>query len=129
MADLLVVDDEDDLAEVTAIILESAGHDVRRARDGEEGLQRLAESLPDAVVLDVEMPRLSGPEMAYRMLIDDAGKERIPIVLVSGAVDLSATVARVGTPYVLPKPYSAGGLLALIARALEERRPPAPRAA
>jgi DNA-binding NarL/FixJ family response regulator len=49
------------------------GHVVRVANDGEAGLRLLDESRPDAIVLDVEMPRLDGPTMAYRMFVHNAG--------------------------------------------------------
>ncbi len=126
MADVLIVDDDGDLAEVTAMILESAGHRTRRAADGREGLDRLRERLPDVVVLDVEMPHLSGPDLAYRMLLEDAGMERVPVLLVSGCIELDEVAARVGTPYCLAKPYSIESFLASFQRALSERRPPAP---
>ncbi len=128
MAEVLIVDDDDDLAEITALALEGAGHRTRRAGDGIEGLGRLRERLPDAVVLDVEMPLLDGPGVALERLIEDAGMEQVPIVLVSGCVDLAAAAAAVGTPYVLAKPYSLGELLAMIDRAVRGERAAAPRA-
>lgn len=128
MADVLIIDDDGDLAEITSIVLERAGHRTRRASGGREGLEQLREALPDIVVLDVEMPHLDGPTMAYRMYVEDSGMERVPVVLVSGCVDLDATAARVGTPYALAKPYSVERFLATIERALMERRAPRPTA-
>lgn len=128
MADVLIIDDDGDLAEITAIALESAGHRTRRAADGVEGLARLHEHMPDVVVLDVEMPNVDGPELALQMFVEDAGMERVPIVLVSGCVDLPATGVRVGTPYVLGKPYSIGSLVGLVNRAVNERTPAVPSA-
>ena len=83
--------------------------------------------MPDLVVLDVEMPVLDGPGMVTRMLVEDAGRERIPVVLVSGVVELSSVAERVGTPYALAKPFDPTALLALASQALRERRPPAPQ--
>ena len=128
MADLLVVDDDRDVADLMVAFLELEGHTVRCAHDGEKGLALLAERLPDLVVLDVEMPLLDGPGMATRMLVENCGKETIPILLVSGAVDLAAIAERVGTPYSLAKPFDPAALIALSALALRERRPPAPHA-
>src|ERR1041385_7239825 len=104
MANVLIVDDNIDVADVLSVLLESAGHNVRVAHGGEEGLALLsAESLPDCLLLDVEMPVLSGPAMAHQMLLHDAGEEKIPILLISGRNDLPAIAARMGTPYFLKK--------------------------
>lgn len=129
MPDILVVDDDLDTAEALSDFLVMQGHRLRIARDGVEGLRCLDDRLPDLVLLDVEMPRLSGPGMAYQMFLRDVGRESIPIVLLSGLLDLPEVAAAVGTPYFLGKPYAIEAALALIARALEERAPPVPRVA
>ena len=126
MADVLLVEDDDDVAFLIEVFLEEDGHRVRRARNGEQGLALLDERLPELVLMDVEMPVLDGPGMAARMLVEDAGRERIPVVLVSGAVELSSVAERVGTPYALAKPFEPNALLALASRALHERRVPTP---
>jgi CheY-like chemotaxis protein len=126
MADLLIVDDNVDLAELLDGLLRSEGYGTRVAHDGQAGLGALNERLPDAVLLDVDMPVLDGPGMVYRMLLEDCGKENIPIVLVSGAVTLDAVARAVGTPYVLTKPFTLGQLLPVVERALAERTPPRP---
>jgi len=127
MADLLVVDDDPDLREVLADILGGLGHKVRIACNGEEGLELLDEELPDLVLLDVEMPALDGPGMAYRMLVTNLGKEKIPILLLSGVIDLHLVAAKVGTPYFLGKPYAFEALVPMLERALAERTAPHPQ--
>jgi CheY-like chemotaxis protein len=127
MANILVVDDDPGTVEISTELLERAGHRVTKGHNGEEGLKSLAAGpLPDCVLLDVDMPVLSGPEMARRMLLNDAGQEKIPIVLVSGRSDLSEVARRIGTPYFLRKATREYGyaLLKLLERALSERRPP-----
>jgi DNA-binding NtrC family response regulator len=123
---LLVVDDDLDLPDILAEILASLGHRVRIARDGREGLKMLHEQLPDVVILGVEMPYLNGPEMVYRMIIEDAGMQRVPVVLVSGIVGLTQVAGRVGTPYFMGKPFDLDKLLGMLQRAGEEKRPPVP---
>jgi len=128
MASVLMVDDNLDTLELSVELVESAGHRVQTGHNGEEGLRSLAAGpLPDCVVLDVDMPVLSGPGMAHQMLLHDAGEEKIPIVLVSGRDDLSEVARRIGTPYFLAKGISDYGkaLLELLARALGERLAPA----
>jgi DNA-binding response OmpR family regulator len=126
MADLLIVDDDRDMAELLGEALAHHGHQVRFAHDGMDGLRELATRWPDAVLLDVEMPLLDGPQMAWQMFVRDRGLETIPIILLSGVVDLERVAARVGTPYFLAKPYALGAVRALCDRALTERTAPEP---
>src|SRR5262245_3546540 len=105
MADLLLVDDDLDLASVFEEFLQGEGHTVRTARNGAEGLVMLNERMPDLVILDIEMPVLDGPAMAYQMFLRDLGLDEIPILLISGIADLDRAAARVGTPYFLAKPF------------------------
>jgi len=126
-ATVLVVDDDLDIAEACEELLASAGYGVRIAHGGRDALASLSEgTLPDCVLLDVDMPGVSGPEMAHQMLLHDAGEECIPILLVSGRIDLPDIAARVGTPYFLAKASAgyADALLAILARAVRERRAP-----
>jgi CheY-like chemotaxis protein len=127
VADMLVVDDDVDVAETIAYVLADAGHTVRVAADGISGLACIKERIPDAIVLDVDMPRLDGPGMAYRLFLANAGYCKIPLVLVSGVANLSEVAARVGTPYRLAKPYSIEDLVQIMERALVERIAPIPR--
>ena len=129
MANVLIVDDDLDIAELSKQVLESAGHQIRVGHSGEEGLKSLdgAPPLPDCLLLDVDMPGIDGPVMAHEMLVHDAGEEKIPILLVSGRNDLAAVAARMGTPYFLTKGRDdyIDVLLKILARALNERKAPA----
>jgi DNA-binding NtrC family response regulator len=126
VADVLIVDDDEDILEALAELLASEGHHVCLAHDGLEGLRCLDAEHVDLILLDVEMPRLTGPEMAYEILVRDAGVERIPIVLLSGRLGLDRVARAIGRPYFVPKPSSADQLCACVERALTERTPPHP---
>jgi two-component system cell cycle response regulator DivK len=127
MADVLVIDDDIDSADVLAEIMMDAGHDVRIGYNGQEGLRLAAERVPALALLDVEMPILDGPGMAYEMFLHDMGMELVPVILLSGVPDLDRVAAEVGTPYYLGKPYRYEQLLALVKRALAERIAPKPQ--
>jgi CheY-like chemotaxis protein len=129
MADMLIVDDDRDIRDLVTVILRMAGHEVREAPNGREGLDRVADRRPDVAVVDVDMPILNGPEMAYALFLRNAGDEKIPIILVSGAVGLPKLAESVGTPYFLAKPYSPDALLRVVDLAVKERIPPRPRLA
>jgi DNA-binding NtrC family response regulator len=125
MARLLIVDDDTDIVEALGDVLRDMGHEVQSASTGEEGLVVLRGSpLPDAMVLDVDMPVLGGPAMAHKMLLHDAGEEKIPIILMSGRGDLADVARQMGTSYVLKKPTTIDAFEELLGRALRERRAP-----
>lgn len=124
MADVLIIDDDIDSAEVLADIMRAAGHDVRIGYNGQEGLELAKQRTPDVALVDVEMPLLDGPEMAYEMLLHDMGLEHVPVVFLSGIPKLQEVAAGVGTPYFLPKPYRHAAIMAIVTRALAERIAP-----
>jgi len=126
LAKLLIVDDDFDIVELMTEVLESAGHVVHSGRTGEEGLKVLrASPLPDAILLDVDMPVLGGPAMAHKMLLHDAGEENVPIILCSARSDLPSLASEMGTPYALTKPFELSALLTVLQRAIRERVAPA----
>jgi len=126
MANVLVVDDDPDLGETFAEVLATLGHTTRLAHNGREAITCVVDEMPDLIVSDVEMPVLTGPEMASEICVRDTGLERIPIVLVSGIRDLPRVAERLGTPYFLTKPFSLDMVSGVLTRALAERRPPHP---
>lgn len=126
MADILIVEDDADLAATLGDLLGLYGHTTRVAYDGQEALHAVEERKPDVMVLDIEMPVLDGPGTAAALVAEDAGKELIPIILSSGYGDLARVADRVGTPYRIAKPSSVDALAELIERAVVERCPPRP---
>jgi CheY-like chemotaxis protein len=126
MACIVVVDDDDDLREMLADLLRRDGHEVRAARDGIEGLRALDDRYPQLVVTDVQMPRLDGCTMIHRMFVENLDRKSVPVIIASAAQDVRAIAAAVGTPYYLTKPFTAGALRSLIARALAEALPARP---
>lgn len=118
MPSILVVEDDVDLAKAISELLASMGHAVRTASNGVEGLQRVAEELPDLIVLDVEMPILDGPGMVKALASQRAGQGPIPILLVSGVFTLERIARSIRTPYYLKKPFSISGVVALVKEAL-----------
>jgi DNA-binding response OmpR family regulator len=67
MADVLVVEDEEDVRRLVKVLLERAGHDVAEASNGLEALTRVQAETPDLVVLDVTMPELDGWQTLERL--------------------------------------------------------------
>jgi CheY-like chemotaxis protein len=126
MGNLLLVDDDESFADVTAEVLRYAGHTVRTAADGEQGLACITTEKPDLVLCDVDMPGLDGPGMARRLVARNRGDEKIPLVVISGGVNLVKVVGALGSPYFLAKPCDLDALLAIVDKALVERVAPVP---
>jgi len=126
MGNVLIVDDDFDIVDGLTDVLKTEGYSVHTAHTGEEGLTVLRSApLPDAILLDVDMPVLGGPGMAHKMMLHDAGEEKIPIVLFSARSDLPALAAEMGTPYSIAKPFDLKVLLAILSRAVRDRVGPA----
>ena len=87
-ATVLVVDDDPVILKLLEVNFEMEGFQVVRAADGAEGLERAREVLPDIVVLDVMMPRMTGYEVA-KALREDVSTAHIPIIFVTARAQSS----------------------------------------
>jgi putative two-component system response regulator len=85
-AKVLVVDDDDPSREVISLLLNGEGYSSRTASDGIEALEAVAQEHPDLILLDVEMPRLNGFQVAER-LKNNPLTQPIPIIMVTGLDD------------------------------------------
>src|ERR687896_940391 len=77
---ILIVDDHEDNVEVIRARLETRGYQIESAADGEEALERVRNSPPDLILLDVMMPRIDGMEVARRIKADES-LPFIPIIM------------------------------------------------
>lgn len=121
---ILIVDDYPDALDVWEVYLRSAGFDVLTAADGRLGLARATESLPDLIVMDLEMPGFSGFEVA-KALRDRDDTRDIPLIASTGyshAPQLEEA-RRCGFDTVLVKPCDPDALVAEIRRLLAARAP------
>lgn len=89
MVAILLVNDHEAQAYALARTMEQAGYKVSVAASGAEGLVRAQELLPDAIVLDVGLPDLSGFEVC-RLLKADARTARIPVIFLSASFQSSS---------------------------------------
>lgn len=80
---VLVVDDEPNTRKYVSVLLEENGYEAVTACDGADGLEKLKESTPDLIVLDVMMPKKSGLTLFKQLKKDDEHKD-IPILMLTG---------------------------------------------
>ena len=113
---ILVADDEPQVLDIVARILDGAGHHVLTAINGEEALRRVYETHPDLVLLDIRMPRKDGATVAQQMR-DDPRTREIPVVFLTGLIRVSEADqrgGRTGRNLFLAKPFEARELLEMV---------------
>lgn len=121
MAKILIAEDERDIRDLITFTLRFAGHEVIPTSNGEEALQRSKVELPDLVLMDVRMPRMTGYE-ACEKLKADATTQDIPVVFLSAKgqeSEVNAGLAAGAEEYIL-KPFSPDQLTERIASILEK---------
>lgn len=111
---VLVVDDDPDLRELVAEALEARGYLVERADNGIEALDRVAERLPQLILLDMRMPLMDG--WAFARALHDKYGRTIPIVVVTAAEDSKLRAAEIGADADLGKPFQLSRLFEVVQR-------------
>lgn len=122
MVKVLVIDDDDDICGLVVFKLSQAGFDVYSESDGESGLAAAGDLLPDLVLLDWMMPKLTGIEVCRRLRADPR-TIGIPVIFLTAKAqeaDVQRGFVAGGDDYIV-KPFSPRELLsrveALLARA------------
>ena len=121
---VLIVDDDPDLVETVAMMLESKGFEVGKAYDGVEGEEAIKKRRPDVVVLDVMMPRKNGYQLCKELKANQATKG-IPVVLLTAVGEAVPTTTyshaegmAVEAEDFIPKPVDAATLVEAVERLL-----------
>ncbi|MDA1128707.1 MAG: response regulator transcription factor [Chloroflexi bacterium] len=120
---VLVLDDEEFIRDLVADALESEGYRVIQAADGREGLALVESECPNAIVLDLMMPRMNGMEFLNRLQ-----HHHCPVIVLSASLNdsLRKQCSEAGVCAILDKPFSLARLRSLVKDAVQEslRRPP-----
>jgi len=120
MKKILLVEDNQTFSSIIAIGLRSKGYNVETAFDGIEGLKKALEYKPDLVILDVNMPKLSGFDVA-RMLKETDEFKKIPIIILT-ALSQTTNIQRgysLGVEDYLIKPFNVEHLFIKVKKYLE----------
>ncbi len=124
---IVVVEDEEDIAELIRYNLEQAGFAVRTAADGERGLDLARREMPAALLLDLMLPGIDGLEVCRR-LRRSADTAKIPIVMVTARGEEADIVAglELGADDYVTKPFRPRELIARVRAVIRRQTEPAP---
>lgn len=121
MAKILIAEDEHDIRELIGIALSFAGHQVIKAIDGQEAVELAPQVMPDLIMMDVRMPRMTGYEACLALKKIEAVQD-IPVVFLSarGQEVEVETGMDVGAHEYIVKPFAVDQLAARVGEILEK---------
>ena len=112
-APILIVDDDESIRQTVSEILEVEGYRVCAAANGEEALERVAETRPALVLLDMRMPVLDG--WGFARVLRERGI-RLPILVMTAAQNARGWAEEIGADGYVAKPFDLDDLLSQIER-------------
>ena len=121
---ILLVDDEPDLVQLVSLRLVTAGYEVAVAYDGQQALDRVKESKPDLIILDLMLPKMDGYKVC-RLLKFDERYQKVPILIFTAraqAEDIKLAMD-CGADAYLTKPFDLGELMHIVAMLLGDTLP------
>ncbi len=116
---VLIVDDSQAVLDALTSAFEDAGYDVTSATDGEEVFRKMAAANPDALLLDIYMPKLNGADVC-RLVKAHPHWKKTYLVLMSSRISEreTDTYKRIGADEVLRKPFDPAQAVGMVDRAL-----------
>lgn len=121
MARILVVDDEEDMAKVIRLVLESDGHEVRTELDPHQAVASAAEFSPELVLTDLVMPGMDGHQV-FRALRELPGLAQVPFAFLTSRdrpIDLMVGLHVLGAADYITKPFDRPDLLRRVRKLLD----------
>ncbi|EHQ28885.1 response regulator transcription factor [Mucilaginibacter paludis] len=117
MSQILVCDDEQEILDITRLILEDAGHQVIAVIDSGAVASLIEQEQPDVLLIDLWMPGLSGDQVV-RQLRNNGSMRHIPIVVISASKEGKEIAYAAGADDFLEKPYDIDDLVAIVEKQL-----------
>ena len=125
MANILVIDDENNIRLMVRLTLQHSGHSIQTAADGADGLERFENGLDyDLVLLDQRMPGMDGLSVLREIKKRDP-MARVIMATAFGTIDLAVEAMKAGATDFLRKPFTAETLRGAVDAALAPAPPPA----
>lgn len=118
---ILIIEDDPEILQITKHVLELNGYVLSTALDGEAGLQKTKQEMPDVVILDLGLPKINGKEVCKEIKKTEKTKN-IPVIILSGRnSDADKIIGKViGADYYMTKPFQFEELLENITALFKE---------
>ncbi len=111
---ILVVDDEKAICELIKALLEPEGFNVFAAYNGEDGLKLLQSMIPDLIILDMNMPKMSGIEFYSKIAKPKDATPIIPVLVLTGRGNMKAMFEGFDVGGFISKPFNASELIEMV---------------
>jgi len=118
MATVLIVEDHPTMREAMRLVLEEDGHDVEEAVDGENGIALVREHAPDVVLLDLNIPVVSGSEVLEALRSDPTTAGVLVVIVTATGEEGRKRAIALGADDYITKPFSPLALLRTVERVL-----------
>jgi CheY-like chemotaxis protein len=120
---ILIADDEDDIKMILGMYLETCGFRVLTAYDGLDAIERIKESKPDLILMDIMMPVLDGVEVTRQIKATEETRD-IPIVMLTAAAqsEMVERALKAGAEEYIAKPFEPDRVKEIIDRILSRKR-------
>ncbi len=121
MAKIVIAEDERDIRDLITFTLQFAGHEVIATANGAEAVEAVQREMPDLVLMDVRMPRMTGYDACRQLKADERTKD-IPVVFLSAKgqeSEVQEGLAAGALDYIL-KPFSPDQLTARVQEILQQ---------
>lgn len=120
---ILVIEDDEDTNEMVCVALRNAGYETESAFDGEEGLKKVIESAPDAIILDIMMPKLDGIGVCRALKCGVVNSRGAPIIMLTakGSIFYKLESLICGASHYVVKPFDFWDLTDLVGKAIAQR--------
>jgi len=114
---ILIVDDDRDVRTGTRLRLQAQGYRTLEAENGQQGIEMAIEHAPDAILLDVRMPKMDGLT-ALKLMQHNEITKQTPIIMLSASHIDKTEALDSGARFFLTKPYNAPQMLEAVSAAL-----------
>jgi two-component system nitrogen regulation response regulator GlnG len=117
---ILIIDDNKDICDLLAFLLENAGYQTQQGYDGKTAIALLSKSEPDLLLLDSVIPEPNGMAVLVKAL---DMYPKLPVIIITGSAGVLSAVSAIkaGALDYIPKPFDNNRVLALVNQAIESR--------